>query len=138
MRIKRPKLRKKSTSSTEGSGIKKDELRKFCKQIKWWNVEVVFPSSLIFPQNNDFLKVLWINVFKSLTTIGKKPFFLHIFFSQKLIKKQLKMKGTSGNSKIKASESKLISSSFWPKFRSSPQATIAITYSSSHSWNVSW
>ena len=93
--------------------------------------------SLIFPQNNDFLKVLWINnVFKSLITTAKKPFSCTFFSPQKLIKKATKMKGTSGNSKIKANKSKLMSSSFWPKFRLSPQATIAMTYSSSPSWNA--
>ena len=68
------------------------------------NVEVVFCTlhlSLIVPQNNDFLKVLWTNVFKSLTTTAKH-FFLAYFFLTKIDKKtQLKMKGTSGNSKHK-------------------------------------
>jgi len=43
---------------------------------------------LVFPQNNDFLRVLWINVFKSLSTTAKHHFLFAHFFSQKLIKKR--------------------------------------------------
>ena len=73
MRIKRPKLRKKLTGSTEKSGSKKDELRNFYEQIKSGNLERLFDGlhpSLLFPTKTfHCATVFWMNSFKNVTAL---------------------------------------------------------------------
>ena len=85
MRIKGPKLRKKSTSSFEESGIKKDELRNFCEQIKWWKLWRCFHplNSPMFPKKTFHLPRF--EFMKKVSQLVQN----HFFFSQKMLKKEL-------------------------------------------------
>ena len=126
MRIKGPKLRKKSTSSSEESGIKKDELRNFCERIKWWKLWSCFCplNSLMFPKKTFHLPCF--EFVKKVSQLVQNTFL----FLTKNVKKATKWRVHQWKMKLKHAKANLFLQ-FWPKFRSTPQVSAGLTYSSS-------
>ena len=111
MRIKCPKLRNKSTSSTEESGIKSHELRNFCEQIKCWQPSKFSRGLLPLNVSKFSLKNSSFSYYKSNNNVIY-PRFSFCFFLIKNEKMQVKCRVQKIKVECRSNQNKRLANTF--------------------------